>query len=81
MAGNAGQHAGAKAAAGEGIVDLEGQDRPVAINGIHSVFHPPELLQAWPDGQKRQSRIVFIVCDLTRETVLRGLEAFEAAAM
>ena len=65
----------------KGIVDLEGQDRPVAINGIHSVFHPPELLQAWPDGQKRQSRIVFIVCDLTRETVLRGLEAFEAAAM
>lgn len=63
------------------ILDLEGQSRPVAIHGIHHVFHPPELLKAWPEGAKRQSRIVFIVRDLSRETLLRGLEAFEAAAL
>ena len=64
----------------KGILDLEGQSRPVAIHGVQHLFHPPALLAAWPTDQPRQSRLVFIVRDLTRDTILRGLEAFEAAS-
>jgi G3E family GTPase len=62
----------------KGILDLAGQDRPVVIQGVRHLFHPPALLESWPDGP-RQSRLVFIVRDLSRETVLAGLLAFEAA--
>lgn len=64
----------------KGILDLEGQDRPVAIHGVQHLFHAPVLLPSWPAGAPRQSRIVFIVRDLDRDTLLRGLQAFEAAA-
>ena len=64
----------------KGILDLEGQDRPVVIQGVRQYFHPPALLAAWPEGQKRQSRLVFIVRDLERAALLRGIEAFEEAA-
>ena len=64
----------------KGILNLVGQDRPVAIHGIQHMFHPPDLLPAWPDGDPRTSRIVFITKDLNRETVEHGLAAFEAAA-
>ena len=62
----------------KGILDLAGQARPVVIQGVRHLFHPPALLDAWPEGP-RQSRLVFIVRDLSRETVLAGLMAFEAA--
>jgi G3E family GTPase len=65
----------------KGILDLAGQDRPVAIHGVQHLFHPPQLLEAWPDGEPRRSRLVFIVRDLDRDVLLRGLEAFEAAAV
>ena len=64
----------------KGILDLEGQDRPVVIHGVRQFFHPPELLPHWPEGQARQSRLVFIVRDLDRAALLRGIEAFEDAA-
>ena len=64
----------------KGILNLVGQDRPVAIHGIQHLFHEPTLLPAWPEGDPRTSRIVFITKDLSRETVAHGLEAFEAAA-
>ncbi len=64
----------------KGILDLEGQDRPVVINGVQHLFHAPTLLPAWPEGEPRHSRLVFIVRDLDKDILLRGLEAFEAAA-
>lgn len=64
----------------KGILNLVGQDRPVAIHGVQHMFHEPTLLPAWPAGDKRTSRIVFITRDLSRETVLEGLMAFERAA-
>ena len=64
----------------KGILNLVGQDRPVAIHGIQHLFHEPTLLPAWPEGDPRTSRLVFITKDLSRETVAHGLEAFEAAA-
>jgi len=64
----------------KGILDLAGQDRPVAINGVQHVFHPPQLLEAWAPGQPRQSRLVLITRDLDRDMLLNSLQAFEAAA-
>lgn len=64
----------------KGILNLVGQTRPVAIHGVQHMFHEPVLLEKWPDGDPRTSRIVFITRDLDRATVEAGLEAFEAAA-
>lgn len=64
----------------KGILNLVGQERPVAIHGVQHMFHEPVLLPAWPPGDPRTSRIVFITRDLSRETIEEGLRAFEAAA-
>jgi len=64
----------------KGILNLAGQDRPVAIHGVQHLFHEPVLLPAWPPGDDRRSRLVFITRDLDRATVAEGLRAFEEAA-
>ena len=65
----------------KGILNLVGQSRPVAIHGVQHLFHEPVLLDAWPEGDPRSSRIVFITRDLDRATIEAGLRAFEAAAV
>lgn len=57
----------------KGILDLQGEDRPVAIHGIHHVFHPPVTLRNWPPGP-RQSRLVLIVQGLDLATLRSGFE-------
>ena len=52
----------------KGILNLAGESAPVAIHGVHHVFHPPVLLHAWTDDDRR-SRIVFITRGLTRREV------------
>jgi G3E family GTPase len=64
----------------KGLLNLVGQDRPVAIHGVQHLFHEPVLLEAWPPGDTRHSRLVFVTRDLSRETVKQGLSAFEKAA-
>ena len=64
----------------KGILNLEGQSRPVAIHGIQHLFHPPALLAGWPEGDPRTSRLVFITRDLPRDVIEEGLSAFNAAA-
>ncbi|MCA3301451.1 MAG: GTP-binding protein [Roseomonas sp.] len=64
----------------KGILNLEGEDRPVVLHGVQHVFHPPERLAAWPAGHDRQSRLVFILRDLDRAVVEEGLAAFLQAA-
>jgi G3E family GTPase len=64
----------------KGILNLVGQERPVAIHGVQHLFHEPVLLPEWPEGDPRTSRIVFITRDLDRATIEAGLRAFEAAA-
>jgi len=57
------QRHGAQLLRVKGIVKIaEHPDRPLVIHGVQHVFHPPALLDAWPDGD-RASRIVFITCD------------------
>ena len=64
----------------KGLLNLVGQDRPLVIHGVQHLFHEPVLLPAWPPGDDRRSRLVFITRDLDRDTVAAGLRAFEQAA-
>ena len=52
----------------KGILNVAGENAPVALHGVHHVFHPPVLLNAWTDDDRR-SRIVFITRGLEREEV------------
>jgi G3E family GTPase len=52
----------------KGILNVAGENAPVAIHGVHHVFHPPVLLDAWPDADHR-SRIVFIARGIERDEV------------
>jgi G3E family GTPase len=63
----------------KGILNLKGQDRPVAIHAVRHLMHPPVKLAAWPEGDPRTSRIVFITRDLPRAVIEDGLRAFQAA--
>jgi G3E family GTPase len=54
----------------KGILNLIGEDAPIAVHGVHHVFHPPVQLESWPDADRR-SRIVFIT---------RGIEPKELHA-
>ncbi|WP_120008272.1 CobW family GTP-binding protein [Teichococcus vastitatis] len=65
----------------KGILDLQGQERPVAIHGVQSVWHAPTLLPAWPAEVPRQSVLVFILRDLPRAVIEDGIAAFCAAAV
>lgn len=64
----------------KGILNLEGEEKPVAIHGVQHLFHPPVKLEAWPDGDDRRSRLVFILRDLDRATMEKGLRAFAESA-
>jgi G3E family GTPase len=52
----------------KGILNLIGERAPVAVHGVHHIFHPPVLLDAWPDADHR-SRIVFIVRGIERSEI------------
>lgn len=52
----------------KGILNVVGEERPVAIHGVQHVFHPPATLAGWP-GDDRRSRIVFITRDLGRQAI------------
>ena len=51
------------------VIDLE---KPVVIHGVQHIFHPPAVIDAWPDDDRR-SRAVFITRNLARETIERTL--------
>jgi G3E family GTPase len=54
----------------KGILNVIGESAPVVVHGVHHIFHPPVVLDAWPDSDHR-SRIVFIS---------RGIERSELEA-
>jgi len=53
-------------------------EQPVVLHGVQHLFHPPVLLPAWPDADRR-TRIVFITRNLPQATIEESLAAFEAA--
>jgi G3E family GTPase len=62
----------------KGILHVTDTDKPVAVHGVQHVFHPPAMLDAWPDDDRR-SRIVMITRDLNREPVEQMFRAFVEA--
>jgi G3E family GTPase len=63
----------------KGIVNVAGQDAPIAIHGVQHLFHDPVQLSEWPDDDRR-SRIVFITRDLDPELVEARLAELKQAA-
>jgi G3E family GTPase len=60
------------------ILNVEESEKPVVVHGVQHLFHPPVTLDAWPDDD-RSSRLVFIVRDMTPDTVMSMLSALEGA--
>jgi len=63
----------------KGILNVAGETAPIAVHGVQHLFHPPVVLEAWPD-QDRHSRLVFITRDIPRETLLASFRSFFADA-
>ncbi|MGA1802162.1 CobW family GTP-binding protein [Rhizobium sp. HT1-10] len=61
----------------KGILDIEGEDRPVAIHGVQYLVHPPVHMQSWPAGARRTA-IVFIVDGIEPSLIARSFHAFNA---
>jgi G3E family GTPase len=61
----------------KGILNVAGNDGPVAIHGVQHLFHPPVELGGWPDAD-RASRLVFITRDIEEASLAKGLAAFQA---
>ena len=57
----------------KGVLNVAGQDRPIAIHGVQHVFYPA-MLPAW-SSEDRRSRLVFITRDLSRQSIEEGLRA------
>jgi G3E family GTPase len=68
----------------KGIVNAKDSDKPLVIHGVQHLFHPPVMLPAWPD-QDRRTRIVFVTRDLPAsavETLLaRAVRGEDGAAL
>ncbi len=58
----------------KGVVRTREFDRPIAVNGIHHLLHPPMALDAWPDG-RRETRLVIITDGIGGIDLRAGLEA------
>lgn len=59
----------------KGILNISGEELPVAIHGVQRLVHPPAHMTRWPGGDRR-SRIVFIVDGLGPAILQRSLAAF-----
>jgi G3E family GTPase len=59
----------------KGILNIAEAKYPIAIHGVQHLVHPPVHLTTWPDKDRR-SRIIFIVRNLTQETIERSFKAF-----
>ncbi|WP_207537199.1 CobW family GTP-binding protein [Sabulicella rubraurantiaca] len=62
------------------VLNLEGEEGPVALHGVRHLFDTPRRLPAWPDGDDRSSRLVLILRGLDPEVAEAGLRAFLEAA-
>ncbi len=58
----------------KGIIAFENDDDRYVVQGIHMIVEGDHQ-RAWKDGEKRESRIVFIGRDLDEEKLKRTFEA------
>ena len=59
----------------KGLLDLVGNDAPVAIHGVQRLVQVPTHLPAWPTADRR-SRLVFITRGLDPGLIARSMRAF-----
>lgn len=52
----------------KGLLQFEGVEKPVIIQGVQTVFSPPTYADAWPRAE-RESRLVFIGKGIARERI------------
>ena len=57
----------------KGVLDMEGTDRKVIFQGVHQLMGS-DLGPAWPEGEPRVSKMVFIGLDLPRDILVQGLD-------
>lgn len=62
------------------VLNLEGEEAPVALHGVRHLFDAPRRLSGWPEGDDRSSRLVLILRGLDPEVAEAGLRAFLEAA-
>ena len=55
------------------LINVKGNDKPVAVHGVQHQFHPPAELPAWPSDDRR-SRIVLITRDMARDMLEDSLK-------
>jgi G3E family GTPase len=58
----------------KGIVNVEG--RPYAVQAVQTIISEPVALDAWPDGEDRRSRLVFITRGIDAADIRRTFETF-----
>ena len=63
----------------KGIINIDGEDQPLAIHGVQHIFHHPVRLREWP-SEDHDTRIVFITKDLKKNIIQNSLEALQIAA-
>jgi G3E family GTPase len=62
----------------KGLVNVAGEEGPVAVHAVQHTLYPPARLPAWPDADRR-TRLVFIVRDLEESFVAQTLDSFVLA--
>lgn len=62
----------------KGILNLNGEERPVAVHGVQHLVHTPVHMDGWP-SEDRSSRLVFILDGLDGTLLKRSFEAFTLA--
>jgi G3E family GTPase len=61
----------------KGIVNVEG--KPVVVQGVQHIFHPPVTLDRWP-GEDQRTRLVFITRRIEADTIRALLTAVARVA-
>ncbi len=61
----------------KGIVNVQG--RPVVVQGVQHIFHPPVHLDRWPSGDT-QTRLVFITRKISGDTIRNLFQAVGAVS-
>lgn len=64
----------------KGIVDAQGESRPLVVHGVHNMLYPATTLQAWPDG-RRGTQLVFIVRNTEPAFIAHTLDYFLHGAL
>ncbi|MDH5189585.1 MAG: GTP-binding protein [Rhodospirillaceae bacterium] len=59
----------------KGVLDIEGQEKPIAVHGVQHIFHPPQQLDKWVDGV-RISQMVVISKNLGEDVIKETFDRF-----